>query len=84
VSHGSVLSTCVCVLVTVVAGGQPLFAEDVWAPAADGHNTWVSVGNYDPAARLGRTHTELFGEPGWGESTDALPHRVWLAAVAKA
>ena len=47
-------------------GNQPLFQEDIWWPVADGDNHWVSVGNTDPANRLGHNHQEVAGlVPGW-------------------
>jgi hypothetical protein len=32
---------------------KPLYPEDVWWPVSDAPNYWVSVGNNDPATRLG-------------------------------
>jgi len=34
----------------------------------------VSVGNYDPNIRLGKTHNEMFGAP-WGDKTHYVSER---------
>jgi len=64
-------------------GDVPLFNSDVWTPIADEENSWISVGNCDPTVRLGKTHKQLFGEPGWGQSTDAFPFRQIMLVIPK-
>lgn len=65
-----------------VLNGAPIFNEDIWTPTCEHDNAWVSVGNYDPAARLGRLHEESCGgPPGWGPTTSTLSYRKWLAVV---
>ena len=62
-------------------GFKPLFDQDMWWPVSDGDNNWVSVGNYDPVNRLGRSHYELFGPPGWGPKNDYVSERTKIAIV---
>lgn len=61
---------------------QPLFEQDMWWPVSDAPDTWISVGNYDPSTRLGRTHNELFGVPAWNESDTYLAERLVIATVS--
>ena len=57
-------------------GNRPLYPDrDMWWPVSDARNTWVSVGNYDPERRLGRTHNELYGPPKWGEESRLVTER---------
>ena len=63
-------------------GNRPLYPDrDMWWPVSDAHNTWVSVGNYDPERRLGRTHNELYGPPKWGEESRLVTERLYMAIV---
>jgi hypothetical protein len=81
-SHGSRLPTKEEVSRAIQANyGQPLFGQDIWVPVSDAADTWVSVGNFDPANRLGKTHNELFGAPEW--SNDGAQHgfRSFIALV---
>ncbi len=61
-------------------GNTPLFDKDMWWPT-DEEDTWISVGNYDPSNRLGHTHTELFGVPGWNNETVFYDFRSVMAVV---
>jgi len=59
--------------------GRPLFDQDMWVPASDSGNCWVSVGNFDPHKRLGHPHTVLGCEPGWGNTSEHLAYRQMIA-----
>ena len=64
------------------SGRGPLFSEDIWSPVSAHENAWVSVGNYDPAKRLGRLHEESCGgPPGWGPLSAPMRERRWMAVV---
>jgi hypothetical protein len=55
-----------------------LVFQDVWWPVADAPNAWVSVGNYDPAVRLGHRHEKL------GGSATPFSSVLWFSVVSTA
>ncbi|MCB9548577.1 MAG: hypothetical protein H6706_22455 [Myxococcales bacterium] len=57
-------------------GGKPLAgspAGDVWVATGDGPNTWISVGQAQPA-RTCKSHVEVAGSPpAWGTQSGPFP-----------
>ena len=61
---------------------RPLYDDrDMWWPVSDAPNTWVSVGVYESQKRLGYTHNDMFGPPGWGEQSQHVAERELIAIV---
>lgn len=63
-------------------GNKPLYDKDVWVPI-NKENDYVSIGNVDPLNRLGKSHVDLFGPPGWADKSDGPYKALLLVAKSK-